>query len=85
MIELVTCDILCVWLRHHGRVKNVDQDQEKCDQEGHATRDSVHRHQETNPGNADEHSRGQVAVDQILSRVPLERHLKPCQRKVSQT
>ena len=79
------CDILSVWLCQHGGVEDVDQHQKQCDQEGHAPGNGVHRHQETYPRNADEHSWGQVAVDQILSWVPLKGNLKSCQREVSKS
>ena len=59
------------------------EDEEHCDEEGHATRDNVGGNEEADPGDDDEHSRWKVAGDDVVGDFPPQRQLKSRNGKVS--
>ena len=63
-------------------VEYVDQNKENCDQKCHPARHNVRRDEEGDPADNDEHSWRQIAGDDVVWDLPLERHLEARHRVV---
>ena len=64
-------------------VENVDEDEEECDEQSHATRDDFRLDEDWDPGPDDEHAAGQVDLHQVLHRLANQLNLEAARRVVA--
>ena len=58
-------------------VEDVDEAEEDGDEDSHAAGDALGRHEEADPGHADEHHGGEVVGDDVVRHLAPQRHLEP--------
>ena len=64
-------------------VKDVDEDEEDCDEDGHPPGDTLRGHEEADPGHDDEHPGGEIIGDDVVRHLPSQRYLETRNRVIS--
>ena len=64
-------------------IEDVDEDKEDSDEDGHSTRNTLRRHQEADPRDYDEHTRGEVVGDDVVGHLTMQYQLESSHRIIA--